>query len=140
MPPHCADAGFNAADSITQSIYIGVVRERVVAKPAYAGLAGVWGRAADARVGLTHYNHVHPLLVTHPQVKLAFVIVALALMDRLGRRDLLLGGTAIMAVSLGCLAAALMLHAPPMFTAGSLFIFMGAFEVSLFYSQEVVSR
>lgn len=87
-PDVLKDAGFSAADSITQSIYIGVV-------------------------------------------KLAFVIVALVLMDRLGRRLLLLVGTAGMAVSLGCLATALLVHAPPFFTAGSLFLYMAFFEISL---------
>lgn len=87
-PDVLKDAGFNAADSITQSIYIGVV-------------------------------------------KLLFVIVALAAMDRLGRRFLLLLGTGGMAISLGCLATALLLHAPPFFTAGSLFLYMAFFEISL---------
>ena len=49
-PDVLKDAGFNASDALTQSIYIGVV-------------------------------------------KLVMVIVALALMDRFGRRDLLLIGT-----------------------------------------------
>jgi sugar porter (SP) family MFS transporter len=49
-------------------------------------------------------------------VKLLFVMVALALMDRLGRRLLLLIGTGGMAISLGCLATALLLHLNPYFT------------------------
>ena len=49
-------------------------------------------------------------------VKLLFVIVALALMDKLGRRLLLLIGTGGMAVSLGCLATALLLRLNPYFT------------------------
>ena len=61
------------------------------------------------------------------------VIVALALMDRLGRRDLLLWGTTGMTLSLGVLGTALLLGSvmPPLVSAGSLFLYMGFFEISL---------
>jgi MFS family permease len=85
-PDVLSDAGFNTSDSLTMSIYIGLV-------------------------------------------KLLFVIVALAMMDRLGRRDLLLWGTGGMAVSLGCLAISLTLKAAPMLSAVSLFLYMAFFEV-----------
>ena len=66
-------------------------------------------------------------LTSFPQgvVKLVMVVVALGLMDRLGRRDLLLWGTAGMTASLACLGAALQVDgAPPLLSAGSLFLYM----------------
>ena len=129
------DAGFNASDSLTQSIYIGLV-------------------------------------------KLIMVIVALAMMDRFGRRDLLLVGTlgeraarqrsartlgargppprsarspalgvpsppthtlahvlahahAGMTISLAMLGTFLTLKSVPLMSAVSLFLYMGFFEISL---------
>ena len=69
--------------------------------------------------------------------KLFFVIVALALMDRLGRKPLLLIGCAGMGVSLLALALSFQLSAQPfprsvgLTASASLILFMAFFEISL---------
>jgi MFS family permease len=64
--------------------------------------------------------------------KLVFVIVALMIMDRAGRRLLLLLGTSGMCVSLVSLGLLLRFPGqPPILSALSLFIYMGFFEISL---------
>lgn len=89
-----AHAGFSAADSKMQAIYIGVC-------------------------------------------KLVFVLVALALVDRAGRRALLLWGTALMAAALAVFTSMQVLldrgeatQAISYTAAGSIMLYMAAFEIS----------
>jgi MFS family permease len=63
--------------------------------------------------------------------KLVFVVVALLLMDRVGRKPLLVVGCAGMAVSSALLAASYQLPNANMLAVASLVLYMAFFEISL---------
>ena len=63
--------------------------------------------------------------------KLVFVVVALALMDRAGRKPLLLVGCAGMAVSSALLAASYQMENANQLAVGALVLYMAFFEISL---------
>jgi MFS family permease len=61
--------------------------------------------------------------------KAAFILVGVFFLDRRGRRPLLLLSTALVTLCLCALAVGFAVDAPPMFTIGTLCIYMASFSV-----------